>query len=281
MTTEDLANADGVNSATTASAAAPEQSEKVETPAKEETATTEQGKQPEAAKTTEDPDAKAASEAGKALNKHKQTASERVQQAVARQREAERESQRLRERLAKLEGNIKAPNADEYTDPAKLNADQMRYTLDQHRVEDLKDQHAAVTQAAEQARAVAWAERVNDFKAENADFEQVAFSALIGRETSLMVAEMEEGPAVAYHLGKNPALASQIEALPERQRPFALGKIAAQVTAPPPRRVTSAPPPVDAAAGKSGGGRAENPHEMSQERYIEWRKNGGGGGKLR
>lgn len=276
MTTEDLANAGGEQPATTATTAAPEP-EKVDDLDKEATAseaTSEQGEQPGAAKTDEDPDAKAASDAGKALNKHKRTASERVQQAVTRQREAERETQRLRERLAQLEGKIKAPNADDYTDPAKLTVDQLNYSLDQRRVQDLKEQHADATQAAEQARAVAWVERVQDFKADNPDFEQVAFAAPIGRETSLMVADMEDGPAVAYHLGKNPALARQIEGMPERQRPFALGKIAAQVTAPPPRRITNAPAPVEAASGKSGGGSAPDAGKVDMDEYARLRKSG-------
>lgn len=270
MTSEDLAPG-GVQPEISAPTAAPEP-EKVDDTAevaKAPEAISEQGKQPEAAKTTDD-EAKAASEAGKALNKHKQTASERVQQAVTRQREAERDAQRLRDRLAQIEGKLKAPNPDE-TDPAKYQADHLDYRLDQRRVQDLKDQHDDATRQADQARAQAWNERVQDFKADNPDFEQIAFSAAIGSETSLMVAEMEDGPAVAYHLGKNPALARQIEGLPERQRPFALGKIAAQITAPPPRRVTSAPPPVDAAAGKSGAGTID-PAKMGMDDYVRWRK---------
>jgi hypothetical protein len=273
MTTEDLADADGATSATTASTAAPEQSEKVETPAKEQSSetTSEDGKQPDAA--NQDADAKAASEAGKALNRHKQTASERVQQAVARQREAERRAERAEARARELEGKLKPPVADDYTDQAKLTADQVKHSLAQQRIEDLRDEHKAAADEANAARAHAWAERVNDFKAEHADFEQVAFSAPIGRETSLMVADMEDGPAVAYYLGKNPALARQIEGLPDRQKPFALGKIAAQVTAPPPRRVTTAPGPVETTAGKSGGGAGFDPHKASPAEFsAQYRK---------
>lgn len=273
MTTEDLAPG-GVQPEITASTAAPEP-EKVDDMvegAKAPEATPEAGKQPDAAKTQDD-EAKAASEAGKALNKHKQTASERVQQAVTRQREAEREAQRLRDRLAQFEGKIKAPNPDE-TDPAKYQADHLDYRLDQRRVQDLKDQHDDATREAEQARALAWNERVQDFKVDNPDFEQVAFAAPIGRETSLMVADMEDGPAVAYHLGKNPAEARRIEALPERQRAFALGKVAAQITAPPPRRITSAPPPVDTATGKSGGGPAPDASKVDMDEYARLRKSG-------
>lgn len=281
MTTEDLATG-GEQPVTTASTAAPEKSDKVETKANEEQktseASTEAGKQPDP---IADPakEAEAASEAAKALQKRKQTMQDRLNDVTHARREAERRAERAERDLAQLRSKMKAPVADEYTDPAKLTADQVNHTLDQREAQRLEAERTEAAKDADKARAVAWHERVQEFKADNADFEQVAFSAHIGPETSLMVADMEEGPAVAYHLGKNPALASQIEGLPERQRPFALGKLAAQITAPPPRRVTSAPPPVDAASGKSGGGRAENPADMSVERYVEWRKNGGGGGK--
>lgn len=273
-------NASGGAQPDSATTAATEQSAKVETKANEEQkateATTEAGNQ-SAAATTEDAEAKAASDAGKALNKHKQTASERVQQAVGRQREAERRAERAEARARELEAKLKPPNADEYTDPAKLNADQVKHTLAQQRIEDLREEHREASDEAGNARAIAWAERVNDFKAEYADFEQVAFAAPIGQATSLMVADMEDGPAIAYHLGKNPAEARRIDALPERQRLYALGKIAAQVTSPPPKRVTTAPTPINAVAGKSAGGSNDPPDDMKA--YAAWRKKGGGGGR--
>lgn len=256
-----------------ASTAAPE-TEKVETPANEEQkaseATTEEGKQPDPVKDTAKEDA-AASEAAKALQKRKQTMQERLNEVTRKYRDEERRANRLAAQIAQQEGKLKPPNADDYTDPAKHTADQISYTLDQRRVQELKAEHAEASQEANRARASAWFERVQDFKVDNADFEQVAHSAPIGEETSLMVADMEEGPAVAYHLGKNPALARKIEGLPERMRPFELGKIAAQITATPPRRVTTAPTPVSAISGKSAG---SSGHPTDMDEYVSRRKAG-------
>jgi hypothetical protein len=274
MTEEDLATGGDQPETITAPAAASE-TEKAETPAKDEQsteATTEDGKQPETAK-TEEQKAAEASEAAKALNKRKQSYRERIGDITRKYRDEERRANDLAAKVAQLEGKIKPPNADDYTDPAKQTADQIDYTLDRRRVQDLKDQHAEASQEANKARALAWTERVNDFKEENADFEQVAFAAPIGKETSLMVADMEDGPAVAYHLGKNPAEARRIEGLPERQRPFELGKIAARVTAPPPRRVTTAPGPVETTSGKSGGGPGFDPSKASPAEFsAQYRK---------
>jgi hypothetical protein len=280
MTTEDLANVDGAQSTTTATTAATEQSEKVETTAKDDQtseATTETGDKSVAA-TTEDAEAKAASEAGKALNERKQRAKERVQEAVGRQREAERRAQKAEFELAELRKSMKAPVADEYTDPQKLNADHLDYTMDQREARRLEKEKAEASKEAGEAIGAAWRERKEAYVAENpdVDFNKHLADTRISDVTSMMIADMEEGPAVFVQLAKNAAELRRIEGLPERQRPFALGKIAAQVTAPPPRRVTSAPPPVDAASGKSGGG-PNDPAKMSQDDYVRWRKSGGGG----
>lgn len=263
----------------TAATAAPEQSEKVETPAKAETpeAISEEGKQPDTAKTDAEQAAEA-SEAAKALNRRKQPANERINEITGKYREAERRAERAEARARELEGKLKPPVADDYTDPAKLNADQIAYAMKQSRLQDLKDEHADAAKEADSARALAWFERAEAFKAEHPDFETVAHNAPIGRETSLMVADMEDGPAVAYFLGKNPAKARQIEAMPERARAFELGKIAAQATMPAPRKITTAPTPINSVAGKSGGS-SDNPAEMDMDRYVQWRKKGGGGGR--
>lgn len=258
----------------TATIAAPEP-EKVEDTAegtKAPEATSGEAPKAEPAKTEAELAAEA-SEAGKALNKRKQSANERISEITGKYRDEQRRADSLAAKLAQLEGKLKAPNADEYTDASKLNADQIAYALDQRRVAELKDEHTEATTEASKARAVAWYERVEAFKAEAADFDAVALTAPIGKETSLMVADMEDGPAVAYHLGKNPAEARRIDALPERQRAFALGKIAAQITTTPPKRITAAPTPVNAVSGKSAGG-SDNPADMSMEEYARKRKAG-------
>lgn len=260
---------------TTESTAAPE-TEKVEAPAKEgETSEAISGEaaKAEPAIKTEAELAAEASEAGKALNKRKQSANERISEITGKYREEQRRADTLALKLAQLEGKLKAPNADEYTDASKLNADQIAYALDQRRVAELKEEHSSATAEADRARAVAWYERVEAFKADAADFDAVALTAPIGKETSLMVADMEDGPAVAYHIGKNPAEARRIDGLPERQRAFALGKIAAQITTTPPKRITAAPTPVNAVSGKSAGG-SDDPGAMSMEEYARRRNSG-------
>lgn len=271
MTTEDIANADGANTATTATTAAPE-TEKVETKAtageEQAAATTEDGNQPDAAN---DPakEAEAASEAAKALQKRKQTMQERLNEVTHARRDAERRAERAERELAQLRGRMKAPVADQYEDPAKLTADQVNHTLDQREAQRLEDEHKNAKSDAQVARALAWAERVEAFKESASDFEKVAFSAQIGEDTSLMVADMEDGPAVAYHLGKNPAEARRIDKLSNREKAFELGRIAERLTTKPLPRITAAPNPVSAVSGRLSGSNPD-PSKMSQAEFEKW-----------
>lgn len=280
MQTEDLANAEGASSATPASTAAPEQSEKVETKATDAqsaAATTEEGKAPDAAKTDAEQE-KAASEAAKTLNERKQKARERVQEAVGKQREAERRAIKAERELAELRKSMKAPVADDYTDPSKLAADQVNHALDQREAKRLEAEREHASKEADEAIGAAWRERREAYIAENpdVDFDKHLASTRISEVTSMMIADMEDGPAVFVQLANNPAELRRIEGLPERQRTFALGRIAERITATPPKRITTAPQPITAVAGKSAGGSNAPPDDMAA--YVAWRKKGGGGG---
>lgn len=279
MQTEDLANVDGANSTTTATTAAPE-TDKVETPAKDDqsTATTEEGKQPDPA-TTQDPDAKAASEAGKALNRHKQTASERVQQAVARQREAERRAERAEARARELEGKIKPPAADEFTNPATRTAEEVNHALDQRRLQDLRQESAEAADEARRERVAAARERVEEHRAslENPEtFDQAVhkLNPILTEETAEMLAELEDGPRVIENLAGNLAEARRIDKMSTREKAFALGRIAERLNSKPIPKVTTAPKPIDSVTGRSSGRSGFDPAKASLEEYSEqYRKN--------
>lgn len=275
MQTEDLANADGANTATPATTAAPE-TEKVETPAEgaqASDATTEQGQKPETAQ-TEEAEAKAASEAGKQLNERRQRAKERVQEAVGRQRDAERRAQRAEAELAQLRANLKAPVADEYTDPAKLNADQIGHALDQREVQRLEARKTEAAQDAQAERMQAFRERADEFKAslekpEEFDKAVTTLAPLVGDETTAMLADLDDGPAVIQNLAANLPEARRIDKLPTMAKAFELGKLAERLTSKPLPRVTTAPNPVTAVSGRVAGS-SPDPSKMSQSEFEKW-----------
>ena len=118
-----------------------------------------------------------------------------------------------------------------------------------------------------------WAAQAADAKTRYADFEQVAFSAPISDQVAQMVASMDAGADVAYHLGLNPAEAARISRLPPVEAAMELGRIEARVNAPKPKTVTQAPDPVSTV--RSNGAIDKDPDKMTPEEYDRWRESGG------
>lgn len=223
-----------------------------------------EGKKPDTAKEDE-----AASEAAKTLSKRKQTMQERLNEVTHARREAERKSARLEAELAQLKGKMKAPVAEEYDDVGKLTADQVNHTLDKRRVSELEAEHKDTTEEVMKARAIAWTARVEDFSPTVTDFESVVRSAPLDDKTSEMVVDLDEGPQVAYHLGKNHAEARRISALPPLEKAVALGRLVERLTSPPPKKITQAAAPIESVGGKSSGGAEFNPAKASVEDFSE------------
>lgn len=93
-------------------------------------------------------------------------------------------------------------------------------------------------------------ERETEFAAKTPDYRDLVYSETvsISKDMAEIIADSHDGPALAYHLARNPDKAREIAALPPLQAARELGRIEATLTAaaapPPPRpRPTSAPPP--------------------------------------
>jgi hypothetical protein len=207
---------------------------------------------PVAQGTTEAEDAAKASEAAKALAARKQSAQERINNAVRAQREAERARDRAEARARELEAKLTKPDPEKFTDLSELNAAQVEHTLGKRDAARLTEDAKAAAREADEAARDAWQERVSVFKETAADFEDVAYNAPISEQVASDILRMEDGPQVAYYLGKNPKEARALNALSERERGIALGRLAGKIAAEPPRRTTQAPPPITGAVtGKS------------------------------
>ncbi len=85
------------------------------------------------------------------------------------------------------------------------------------------------------------------------------------REAILMA---EDGPDLAYHLGKHPDDAARIFALPPVQQIIEMGKLSAKLAAPaPPVRAPTAPPPIRPVGNNTGN--SERPlEELTTEEYA-------------
>lgn len=272
MTDETTVSGDVQPDSATAAASTEETTEtKVEVPQGAETKTDENaGEKPDPAK--EDA---AASEAAKTLSRRKQTMQERLNEVTHARREAERRATKAESELAQLKGKP-APVAENYDDVGKLTADQVNHTLDQRRVSELEGVRSDANEEIMKNRAIAWTARVEDFSPTVTDFESVVRSAPLDDKTSEMVVDLDEGPQVAYHLGKNHAEARRISALPPLEKAVALGRLVERLNATPARRTTQAPEPVNAVSGKNAGKSDFDAAKASPAEYIAKRKAGWG-----
>ncbi len=164
-------------------------------------------------------------------------------------------------------------------------------------------------QTAEQEILVRHVGRIEEFKKTHADFDAVAQKALADQVplTQIMITHVmhsELGPALLYHLAKNPAEAQRIATMNQGPALVALGRLEAKLeggnTSPQPtveqpsggttiaasvgekRTLTLVPPvnnPPPAPITPLGGGSAavtKDPEKMSLSEYQAWRRAGGG-----
>lgn len=134
-------------------------------------------------------------------------------------------------------------------------------------------------QSRDQQRAATFAERVKAVQARYPDFEQVAYSEAVPMSEAMrdVIVDSEQGPELAYWLGKNPEEAARIAQLPPLAAARELGRVEARLgggaTSPAKQpKATSAPEPIRPV---SAAGRATSP-EVTDESfaadYEAWKK---------
>lgn len=109
----------------------------------------------------------------------------------------------------------------------------------------------ALNQTAEQQQQntvdAKWKANAEKFSATHEDFNEVAFAT---KDIFEAIKGLDDGPAIAYHLGKNPREAERIATLPPGQMAFELGRL--KVSPPPAasqKPVTRAPEPMNPVGG--------------------------------
>lgn len=116
-------------------------------------------------------------------------------------------------------------------------------------------------------------EREAVFAKDLPDYFEIAHYAPINETMADVIMDSENGPAIAYYLGKNPRVAASIARLPQLQMAREIGRIEATKLADKPKapQVSSAPPPAPKlAAGES---RVEkDPKDMTDAEFAKWRK---------
>jgi hypothetical protein len=111
-----------------------------------------------------------------------------------------------------------------------------------------------------------WQERRTKAAAEIPDFAEFAESdkVVITEPMGFAIKTAENGPQIAYHLGKNPTEAARIAALPLGMQIFEMGKLAATLAQPARAVVSNAPRPITPIAGTN-----ESPAASREETMAE------------
>lgn len=151
------------------------------------------------------------------------------------------------------------------------------------RAEDEQRRRQQQFEEARRTAVEAYQARITKLKETHPDFEEVAFSdsVQVSRAVAAAIEHSDDGPALQYYLGKNPAEAERLLKLPAPAQLVELGKIAAKLTAPekapekpavpPAPKVSAAPRPPQPLKG-SDAPVQKDPSEMSMEEYAAYRK---------
>jgi hypothetical protein len=203
-----------------------------------------------------------------------------------RQTERERDFER-EQRLATLQRNVETqPKPAEVKQTLKKLAD---FEYDEERYAEYVAEVAAdrAARKLEESRTTKESERVrkerlsrfkeleSKFKTEIEDYEDVAYYARIDEHVANLVMAMDEGPRIAYYLGKNPEVAARINSLDDKLAAVELGRIDArlaiereQAKAKPVSKAPPPPPKIDATEPAVD----KDPSQMSDAEFAKWRK---------
>jgi len=115
-------------------------------------------------------------------------------------------------------------------------------------------------------------ERLTKFREEAPDFDEVAMQddLKITEPMAQTIARLENGPEMAYHLGKHPKEAARIAALSHPMQLIEMGKLSATLAAPKQPEVSRAPKPIKPLGSKASAG-PKLISEMNMDEYAAQR----------
>lgn len=250
----------------------------VETPAPDANATADANANPA-------PSTGAVDTSDKSAPPKKDGSQKRIDELTWHRRNLEREVEYLRSQVRNQAQPAPEPKQATTSAPKKLadfNYDEEAY---QAYLEDVVAEKAAAklrdsqtrdqnTKAAKE-RLAKFKELESKFKVDIDDYEDVAHYARIDDHVADLVMDMEEGPRIAYHLGKHPELASRLNSMDAKLAAVELGRIDArlaiereQAKARPVSKAPPPPPKIDATEPAI----EKDPTQMSDKEFAKWRK---------
>lgn len=216
--------------------------------------------------------------------KKKSAFQERISELTRQRREAEREAQELRQRLEEIQSQ--EPEADPRPKLEEFEYDEDRYAeaLDdwytrqnqraaqQARAQEFQQEAQRKAQKAQETMIQTFQERSNEFAEEHEDYYQTIQNPAFvqGQAMTQAILTSENGPALAYHLGKNTQVANEINNMPPAQALMELGKLEAKLSQHVAPKSSKAPDPIKPVGDKAPV--EKDPETMSTTEYRRWRQ---------
>ena len=216
----------------------------------------------------------------------------RIDRAVREKYEAQAEAKMLKERLDRIEQNLRQnnrqdrpidnsePMIDNFDDFDKYVVAKAGWIASKKINETLQERERRSAEervAAAHYKAVeGWQQRVEQATAELPDFEEVLSSSDVPMSDFMRdaIIDSDLGPKVAYWLANNPDEAKKIASMSPLATVKAIGRLEERLEsqAKAPKKPTSAPAPLTPVGGKASV--SKDPGKMSDAEYLEWRKKG-------
>lgn len=201
--------------------------------------------------------------------KRESRAKERIQELVSRAKEAEARAADAERQLSQYQSEDLKPSSEYETDEEYQRAIFRAELREVERERARREQEAAAKRAQEERQRL-WEARAEEARARIPDFEQVAYSSKVPYSQSMvqLVQESDQGPEIAYHLGKNPHEADRIARLSPLAAAREIGRLENRFAATTPKKVSNAPPPPKTISGQ---GATEEKPLSEVESYQEYR----------
>lgn len=199
----------------------------------------------------------------------------RISELTAQLRQAQRELEAARTKPETPQPEEAAPKRDQFDDyeayleahtrwVARSEAQSIKQAADAEYQRRIADRER-------DAREGDWQAKVETFREEHPDWEAVALNPAlpITAEMAETLRELDNGPEVAYHLGKNPELVDRLAGMSDRKAALELARLSERLVTQV-KRASAAPKPIDPV--RSTGQPNTNP--LSEKLSIEeWVKN--------
>lgn len=220
-----------------------------------------------------------------AKEKRKNSFQERINEITRQRREAEERAKELEQRIQRYEGGEDAgprPTLEQFDYDEQKHGEALdewyakrsAQAAREARRQEYEEEVQAYRERTQKATVETFKTRADEFAMEHPDFYETVQNPSYHQGPAIMqaVLQSENGPALAYHLGKNVALARELNSMPPVLAAMKLGQIEAKLQTPPAQQLTQSPKPQKPVGSKAP--TVKDPDKMTPDEYRRARMAG-------